>query len=398
MRMGDWARVFLVASGAISACSADSSNDAGAGDAGANGAATDGAPTIDGAAEQVTATALVIGLVGRNEGFGFLTIHEDGTITDTGVRLASPSRPKAVTFSADGRTALAAYGEFPDDKHGILVISLEPDGSEAEVIQRLNVEGPHSPTAIMFTSEGEAVMTMAGPDSDYLLVTVRKSGDRWEVGPKVACSKNAIEIYGVGVDGQALLLQTSLLDGESAARPIARREDGGWEEFGDGADFGTQYTFQLAVTSSGDRAYRSWGDWQQEDPPGELTTLARDAASGDWSVVGDPVPLPDFSLSIVMSPAEDLLVLFDDNNFTLETLVIDPSGEITLLPDRTQLDEFAQDPLFSPWGSVVVPGRSGLVKTLRAFRRGDDAWIETDTFTFDELEPFWPVWISPGPS
>ncbi len=364
------------------------------------GATADGAPTfadgaaeLDGASEPATATALVVSRVGRQMGFAVLTIHEDGTVTDSGVRLDAPGRPRAVAFAADRRTALAAYGSAPWEKRGVLVVSLEPDGSAAEVIQDLRVQGEQSPTDILMTGEGEAVMGLVGPDDPDALLTVRRSGDRWEFGPKVPCSPGPDQLRSIGVDGQALLLRLSLFDGVSALTPIARRADGGWAEAAGGLDWSDkQYAYDLAVASSGDRAYRTYTVRpRDDDPSGLLATLTRDPATGVWSESRQRVPFPDFSLEIALSPADDLVVLFDENHDELETLAIDEAGAITPLADRVALGHAIFDMQFSPWGALVV-ALSGLEDTLVTYRRGDDAWIEAESLVLDD--PFVDIWIA----
>jgi len=363
------------------------------------GVSSDGAPAVEGDAasdagsQSTTATALMIALVGRQMGFGVLTIHDDGTVTDTGTRLDSPGRPRAVAFAADRRTALAAYGSAPWEKRGVLVISLEPDGSEAEVIQDLRIQTEQSPTDILMTGEGEAVMSLVGPDAPDALLSVRRNGDDWELGPSVPCSPGPDQLRDIGVDGQALLVRLSLFDGVSAVTAIARREDGGWQEVaGSGIDWSDkQYAYDVAVTSSGDRAYRTYTVRPHEDnPSGTLATLERDADSGGWSEKPGRVPFPDFSLELDLSPADDLLVLFDENHHALETLAIDAGGAITPLADRTALDAIYEME-FSPWGALVV-AVSGLEDSLHTYRRGDDSWIETASMVLDD--PFVDVWIA----
>jgi hypothetical protein len=383
----------------------------------ADASSSDDAGGSDASSGPGPGTAVMVPLVvGDERPIGVFTVHGDGSLDDPDILLDAPAIARAITFTPDGRDALAIYGIGPASAKGALAILLEPDGSAAEVVQDLVIEAQNSPNSVILDGANQAVVAMRGPDPDYLLSLTLS--DDWALGPEVVTSEGPSLLYDIGEPGHALLLQADLFTEDGFhAYPIGRREDGGWEIEAAGVDFGDEFVIDLAVAPSGDAAYVSIDNPDDEDvinPSGLVMMLGADERTRAWSPRGEPTPLEDAGSQIAISREGRVAVVADPvaaidpdtgqpvlSHYELETIAIAEDGTPSQIAgSRTMMAaDIVDDFAFAPNETLLVVLSSSDGNFLIAFQRDDPGasdWRLTDMIELPGSPSA--VFISPAPS
>jgi hypothetical protein len=328
-----------------------------------------------------------------------LTLKADGTLVDPGARVDLPKNARALAIRPDGREAMLVYGTGASADKGARIVTIGEGFASAEVAQTLTIESQHSATSAMYTDDASAAIAMRGPSNDYVLSLDRDV--QWSAGAEVECGAGPLALHKTDDPDELLLLRTDFGGNfDSAALPVQRRNDGGWEASAAAYDFAPFTINDLAV--GGHFAFVPTEDpdtASELNPKGRIQTLARQE-SGEWTQT-ESVLLTDDAAQIALSREGKVLVLND------AVKSLDPTGTVPILERHDILTvavandgslqplEGERTPLgkdlirgmdFGPGETLVVAQTTDLGHQVRSFRRAsaeDSTWQEVSSVTLE---------------
>ena len=334
---------------------------------------TDGASGVDGAGGSCPARdgerdRAVVLTLNRDAGdtLEVRTLDAGGRLSSTGIVLATPANPRRVVVRDDGREALVAFGAFGID-YGIVRITMEPDGSTAEVAQTLVVGNDRVPFALAYAGHDRAILAMAsGPDGHDLIALDRQESGDFMTGPAALIPGNwPLQLLGGPDADRAVLLRVNLAeDTASELMPLARGETG-WVSSGASGSVAPP-SIAAAWRPSTSTIYSPASDPEHPatlenlNPPGVLHVFTEAAGA---LTAAPTFALPNDASTIAAGPG--LLVLEDPvleippdsdtpnvYSYRLTTVMLDAAG----LPTTATTTETPFDALLVEDLAVVSPG------------------------------------------
>ncbi len=286
--------------------------------------------------------AIVVSYIGDNvDGVRVYTLGSGGTIIDHGLDFGGFSLPRYVAIRPDGREAIVVYGAYATD-YGIVVLSIEPDGSAAQVKQNLVIGSAKVTYGAAYASQDHAVIGVAsGPTGHQLVALDRDSNGNLAVGQVALIPGDwPLELRGRPGTDQALLLRCDLsADAASEIRPIGLGPSG-WTSIGTSGMVAPP-SIQFAVHPNGLRVYspsydpNDPGTPSDPVPAGKLHSMHYDTTN----LQADPAfDLPKAANTIAVAPDGSFLVVDEPvwdsganstRSYRLQTVTLDAQGTPT---------------------------------------------------------------------
>lgn len=290
---------------------------------------------------------------GTDDRVAVYTLESSGRVVDRGISLTGVHLPQRVAMRADGREALVVYGNLSGDC-GVLVVSLEPDGSRADVVDNLTIASGVSPFGVAYGSADHAVVAVvAGGATAHNFIALDRNADgHLAVGPTTAIAGTwPIELAPRPGTDQAVLLRADLLSEDPAEIIPIRHDTTGWVSAGASGTVSPAST-TFAVHATGKRVYSPTRDLANPGtgggvPPGLLSVFR---FAGDDLQAEPGFPLPFDTSTIAVAPTGDLLVAPvpvlgpspsggapSTRSYKLQTVSLDgdgvPHGEVVVTED-----------------------------------------------------------------
>jgi hypothetical protein len=333
-----------------------------------------------------------------------MTLYEDGTVDDQGLRLDTGGNPEKAAVSPDAKEAAVIWSGYPGGPgtpKGVTFINLDGDpAAEATVSFTLDLdvsdEGSgdsyqQSPVDIIYVTQDEVLIGVRGPDVDGVIPATR-NGTAWELGKFIPVDPGGfeapLEVHGIPGTDDALVLT---FGNYSSVFTIRRTGVGEWDIVGDRFDLDTS-TLRVAVHKDGAYAYLSstapienigdpeigrfqifepgasgaWTETKQVQMSGSGSQTIIDP-NGLFAVVPDYSPGPDhytlmtFDLADPSNPKE-LPTTTDVDGFLMRDFEIGPDGQMIVSIDvggDKQLQTLVQatpGKWSRVWGPVSMPG------------------------------------------
>ncbi len=292
---------------------------------------------VDGGQESGTTRAVVVSENGLEDSIRVLQSTAEGELLDNGIRLGPVDNPRRVAVRDDGREALIAYGRFAGE-YGVVVIELEPDGSDASIKQNLVMGSSYSPFGVAYGDDDHALIAVANSGPDKVVAINRASSGDFEAGLETEIAGDyVIELRPIPGRDQVLLLRGDLLNTQTTEFVVyGRDEAGSWIPSSPGAEL-------LPRSISGVASYPGADLFAPTSDPENPVTLDNlnpggllhhVSYTGPVMIEQAPFKLPGTASLIAASPAGDFLVLENPirktggniSSYHLMTVALDEAG------------------------------------------------------------------------
>ncbi len=319
---------------------------------------------------------------------------EDGALEGPTLREVGFDNPRRLAVRSDGREAVIAYGGF-GDPYGVIVLAFERDGSEARIVEQVEVGVGQTPFGIAYASDDLVALATAGPEVG-LLFGLERSGESFVTGSAMNIPGNwPLEVVARAGREEVVLARANLANDDAAdVYRVARTVDA-WEIAGESGAIAPP-SLDIAIHPDGETLYSPSSD--PESPvsvenlgaPGVLHVLGV-AASG--IAPEESAALPGISSRIAIHPDGHFL-LFATSYYEVDPSTGTPiarSFGFTTVPlgdDGKPLSPIGPgDPQPVLLFNSLAVAASGHAVTAREQYR--------DTFPEEERHPV-TVWAQPG--
>ncbi len=273
----------------------------------------DGGARNDGASLAPRGSALIVPIGGDNPEIGIMTLHDDGQVTDEGLRLPVAATATKSAISPDGlETAIIWSAGFGQQK-GVTFVDLRGNPAfDAKVDSTLDFnisddskDYQQTATDLIYVSQDELLITVRGPDTDGAVPAFRTASG-WELGGLIDLDDGS-GLAGPrtvnGIPGTEDALVMTFPD-PSKLYTLRRQSAGNWSQVGDFDQLDSS-NFQIAMHPDGGFAYAV-----SEKLSGEgLIHIFEPGTDGAWEESRSPITISAYSSQISIAPNGEFAIV-----------------------------------------------------------------------------------------